>query len=110
MADSFYGEDEDFRSSLEGLKVGYVLALKPSHAWWHRVGEVGWVEGVALSAHWGGPEDPGEWVELERRFKDVHEEVWWALEAECAPYGPEKASRLVIATTDPASLPHLTSW
>ena len=36
--------------------------------------------------------------------------MWWALEAECAPYGPEKTSRLVVATTDPASLPHLTSW
>jgi hypothetical protein len=110
LGDILYGEHRKLKEGLEDRRLPYVLALKPSHAWWHRVGEVGWVEGVALSAHWGGPEDPGEWVELERRFRDGHTETWWALEAECAPYGPEKTSRLVIATTDPASLPHLTSW
>lgn len=110
VGDILYGEHRKLREGLEDRRIPYVLALKPSHAWWHRVGEVGWAEGVALSAHWGGPEDPGEWVELERRFRDGHAEVWWALEAECAPYGPEKTSRLLIATTDPASLPHLTSW
>jgi hypothetical protein len=110
VGDILYGEHRKLKEGLEHRKIPYVLALKPSHAWWHRVGEVGWVEGVALSSHWGGPEEPGEWVELERRFRDGHTEVWWALEAECAPYGPEKTSRLVVATTDPASLPHLTSW
>jgi hypothetical protein len=110
VGDILYGEHRKLKEGLEDRRIPYVLALKPSHAWWHRVGEVGWVEGVALSAHWGGPEDPGEWVELERRFRDGHTETWWALEAECAPYGPEKTSRLVISTTDPASLPHLTSW
>jgi hypothetical protein len=110
VGDVLYGEHRKLKEGLEDRQIPYVLALKPSHAWWHRVGEVGWVEGVALSSHWGGPEDPGEWVELERRFRDGHTEVWWALEARCAPYGPEKTSRLVVATTDPASLPHLTSW
>ena len=111
VGDILYGEHRKLKEGFEDGRIPYVLALKPSHTWWHRAGEeVGWVEGVALSAHWGGPEDPGEWVELERRFRDGHTEVWWALEAECAPYGPEKTSRLVVATTDPASLPHLTSW
>jgi hypothetical protein len=32
VADSFYSEYEDFKGSLEQLEVGYVLALKPSHA------------------------------------------------------------------------------
>ena len=36
VADSFYGEDDGFKRNLEELGVGYVLALKPSHAWWHR--------------------------------------------------------------------------
>jgi SRSO17 transposase len=31
VADSFYGEDRGFRQGLRELKVGYVLALKPSH-------------------------------------------------------------------------------
>jgi SRSO17 transposase len=41
VADSFYGEDEGFKRSLSELGVGYVLALKPSHAWWHKIGEIG---------------------------------------------------------------------
>ena len=41
VADSFYSEDEDFKCSLEDPGVGYVLALRPSHAWWHKVGEIG---------------------------------------------------------------------
>jgi SRSO17 transposase len=32
VADSFYGEDEGFKQSLSELGVGYVMALKPSHA------------------------------------------------------------------------------
>src|SRR5918995_3070124 len=50
VADSFYGEDEGFKRSLSELGVGYVLALKPSHAWWHRVGEIGSPWEVALEA------------------------------------------------------------
>lgn len=38
VADSFYGEDEGFKQRLSELDVGYVLALKPSHAWWHQIG------------------------------------------------------------------------
>jgi SRSO17 transposase len=33
VADSFYGEDEGFKRRLGELGAGYVLALKPSHAW-----------------------------------------------------------------------------
>ena len=111
VGDILYGEHRKFKEGLEGRQIPYVLALKPSHAWWHRVDEVGWVEGVARASHWGGPENPGEWVELKRCFRDGRTpQVWWALEAECAPYGPEKLRRLIIATTDPATLPNLTSW
>jgi hypothetical protein len=40
-----------------------------------------------------------------------HIEEWWALEAECRPlFGVEKRRRLVVATTDPAELPDLTTW
>ncbi len=110
VGDILYGEHRKFKEGLENREIPYVLSLKPSHAWWHPVEEVGWVEGVALAAYWGGPDDPGEWVKLERRFRDGHTEMWWALEAECRAFGPEKHSRLVVATTDPATLPSLTSW
>jgi hypothetical protein len=41
VADSFYGEDRGFKQGLRTLKVGYVLALKPSHDWWHPQEEIG---------------------------------------------------------------------
>ena len=57
VADSFYGEDEELRWTLRELDVGYVLALKPSHCWWHREGEeIGALWEAALAAGW---EDPG---------------------------------------------------
>lgn len=110
VGDILYGEHRKFKEGLKEKGIPYVLSLKPSHAWWHPIDEVGWVEGVAQDAYWNGPDDPGEWVELQRRFGDGHTEVWWALEAECRAFSPEKPRRLVVATTDPATLPHLTSW
>ena len=35
VADSFYGEDYGVKQGLRALGVGYVVALKPSHSWWH---------------------------------------------------------------------------
>lgn len=35
VAESFSGEEAGFRQRLHALQVGYVLALKPSHGWWH---------------------------------------------------------------------------
>jgi len=41
VADSFYGEDEGVKQGLRERHLGYVLALKPSHSWWHLDGEIG---------------------------------------------------------------------
>jgi SRSO17 transposase len=110
VGDILYGEHRKFKEGLEEKGIPYVLSLKPSHTWWHPMDEVGWVEGVAQSAYWNGPDDPGEWVKLERRFRDGHTEAWWALEAECRAFSVEKDRRLVVATTDPTTLPSRTSW
>jgi hypothetical protein len=113
VADSFYGEDEGFKQSLSELGVGYVMALKPSHAWWHRVGEIGspWEAAlVAASEAWEDERHPGEWVKVMRRFRDGHEEAWWALEVDAGPYGPQRSRRSVVATTDPKELPDKATW
>lgn len=111
VADSFYGEDEGFREGLRKLGVGYVLALKPSHSWWHKEGtNFGALWEVAEGAGWKGAEEPGEWVEVVRTFRDGHEESWWALEIEAGPYGPRRAQRAVVVSTDPARLPDLSTW
>ncbi len=109
VADSFYGEHEAFKAGLETLSIGYVLALKPSHCWWHLEGTIGSVFDAAQAADWQA-DAPGDWVALQRVFRDGHEETWWALEADAGPYGPERAQRLVIVTTDPTQLPDQSTW
>lgn len=110
VADSFYGENETFRGGLQQLGVGYVLALKPSHGWWHPIEEIGSLAEVAEAAEWEGAARPGAWQAVTRRFRDGHDETWWALESVAGPYGPEKRQRAVIVTTDPRQLPALTTW
>src|SRR5215216_4560607 len=112
VADSFYGEDEDFKRSLEELEVGYVLALKPSHAWWHKIGEIGSPYEAALAAGeaWEDKRHPGDWVKVIRRFRDGRERAWWALEVDVGPYGPHRPRRSVVATTDPKELPEKATW
>ncbi len=110
VADSFYGENETFRTGLHQLAVGYVLALKPSHCWWHPIEEIGSLAEVAEAAVWEGPARPGAWEAVTRRFRDGHNEVWWALEGVAGPYGPEQLQRAVIVTTDPVQLPDVTTW
>jgi hypothetical protein len=110
VGDILYGEHRGLRKGLEKKCIPYVLALKPSYAWYRPIEEPGTVEEIAQLASWEGPEYPGEWVKLSRTFRDGHSEEWWALEAECRPFGKEKHRRLVVATTDPTELPERTTW
>jgi len=110
VADSFYGEDEPLRQGLRARGLGYVLALRPSHCWWHLEGTIGSLQEAVDAAPWGGPEEPGAWIPVERGFRDGHTETWWVLEVEAGPYGPRKPQRVLVATTDPATLPTLSTW
>jgi len=89
-----------------------VLALKPSHAWWHREDEVGspWEAALVAGEGWQDERHPGDWVKVRRSFRDGHEERWWALEVKVGPYGPDKDRRAVVATTDPEKLPDKQTW
>ncbi len=110
VADSFYGENETFRRGIERLTVGFVLALKPSHCWWHCDEDVGSLAEVAEAAEWMGPEQPGAWEPVVRTFRDGHTEVWWTLEVDAGPYGPTKYQRAIVVTTDPRQLPAVSTW
>lgn len=104
VADSFYGEDINVRESFITLGIGYVMALKPSHSWWHFPGKPGSLkEVVQLST-------PNDWVAVDRTFRDGHLEQWWALEITAGPYGLQKQERAVVVTTDPSTLPELSTW
>ena len=110
VADSLYGEDRGLRDGLRTLQVPYVLALNPAHAWWHPEGVAGSLQEVAREAGWVSAEQPGRWVPITRMFRDGSTQEWWAVEIVAGPYGPEKRERAVVATTDPQTLPDLTTW
>jgi DDE superfamily endonuclease len=110
VADSFYGEDRGFRKGLRDLNVGYVLALKPSHEWWHPQEEIGSFQEAARAGRWKSPEQPGQWVKIIRTFRDGSSQDCWALELDIRPFGPEKQERVIVATTDPDILPDLTTF
>lgn len=50
------------------------------------------------------------WVKVTRTFRDGSSQDWWALELDIRPYGPDKQERVIVATTDPATLPELTPF
>ena len=54
---------------------------------------------------------PGAWTAVVRRLHDGHEQTWWAVDLHrSGRYGPERAHRLVVATSDPRTLPTARSW
>ena len=47
---------------------------------------------------------------MRRTFRDGRHETWWAMEVEAGPYGPWRARRALVVTTDPERLPRLGIW
>jgi hypothetical protein len=95
---------------LRELNVGYVLALKPSHAWYHPEAEIGSFQEAAQEAGWERAERPGRWIKVMRTFRDGSSQDWWTLELDIRPFGPDKPERVVVATTDPVTLPDLSTF
>jgi hypothetical protein len=110
VAENFYGEDRGLRNGRRKLKVPSVMALKPSHTWWHPETVAGSLKDVVHEVGWESAQCPGKWVAITRTFRDGSTQGWWALEVAAGPYGPEKTERAVVATTDPQTLPDLTTW
>jgi SRSO17 transposase len=110
VADAFSGENETVHLGRHRLQVGFVVALKRPHAWWRPGGEVGSLLEAAAAAPWHGSVEPGAWERVERRFRDGQTKDWWAVEVCVQPYGPDKQHRALVVTTDPQTLPALTTW
>jgi hypothetical protein len=110
VADSGYGENPTFVEELLGEGLPYVVSVKPSEGIWAPADAVPTPQEAAEEVPWGGPEEPGEWLPVRRRFRDGHAETWWAAELVYGPYGPERAVRRVVATTDPVRLPAGSTW
>jgi hypothetical protein len=110
VADCFYGDNAAFEGALWEAELPYVLGLKPSKGTWAREGEAHTPEEAARALRWGGTDDPGDWTPVVRRFRDGHRETWWAADLTFAGYGPDRPVRLVVATTDPSTLPVTSTW
>jgi SRSO17 transposase len=112
VADCFYGDNEGFTQALGQAKVAYVLAVKPRKGAWAPEQETHTPQQAAGQLAWTSPEQPGDWTPVTRRFRDGHTQTWWAADASlpAAGWGPDRRIRLVVATTDPATLPKLTTW
>src|SRR3989442_2263329 len=70
VGDSFYGEDRGVKGGLRELSVGYVLALKPSHAWWHRDRALRSLQEAAQAARSPRPQRAGKRVKVRRTLRD----------------------------------------
>jgi hypothetical protein len=53
---------------------------------------------------------PGNRLKVIRTFRDGSSQDWWALEVITGLNAPEKQERVIIATTDPVTLPDLTTF
>jgi hypothetical protein len=90
--------------------VRFVLALKPRKGTWAPADAAQTPVEAARDLDWGSPNRPGRWRRIQRRFRDGHTQSWWAADAQLGGFGPDRRLRLVVATTDPASLPGHSSW
>jgi hypothetical protein len=110
VADCFYGDNPGFTDALVAAQVPFVLALKPRKGTWAPADAAHTPTEAASELGWHGPARPGRWRRIQRRFRDGHTETWWAADAQLGGWGPDRRLRLVVATTDPASLPGQSSW
>ncbi len=110
VADCFYGDHLGFGEALETARLPYVLALKPNKGTWAPAEDAHTPQEAARELPWESSEAPGDWTPVRRRFRDGHEETWWGAEVTLGGRGPDQRQRLVVATTDPATLPSLSTW
>jgi len=110
VADCTYGESAAFEGALWEAGLPYVVALKPSKGTWAPEEESHTPKEAAQELRWNGRDDPLDWTPVERRFRDGHTEIWWAAELTLVGYGPDKPTRLVVVTTDPAELREVSTW
>ena len=110
VADSVYGESAASEGDLWAAGLPYVLALRPSRGSWGPADGPHTPQDAAREVPWTSAAESGGWTAVERRFRDGHTETWWAADLELAGYGPGGSTRLVAATTDPATLPAASTW
>ena len=110
VADCAYGDNVNFEAGLWKAGLPYVVSLKPAKGSWALADQAHTPEEAARRRRWRDPAHPGDWTPVERRFRDGHSQTWYAADLTFSGYGPERLVRLVVATTDPATLPAVSTW
>jgi hypothetical protein len=110
VADCAYGDQDGFRGELAAAGLPFVLALKRRRGVWASGDQAHTPVAAAQALAWHGPQDPGDWTAVRRTFRDGHTATWWAAEAHLGWWGPDQTTRLVVATSDPATLPEQSTW
>jgi hypothetical protein len=117
VADCFYGPSESphLIDDLEAADIPYVVALKPNVP--IPIGTQQTVTGptatpaqAAAAVRFASRSRPGRWHPIRRRYHDGSTQTWWATELTVGRYGPARARRLVVATSDPKALPATSTW
>nr|WP_254076440.1 transposase [Streptomyces sp. P3] len=109
-ADCAYGDHDSFRAGLHAAGLAFVMALKPRHGTWSYGTDAYTPVDAAHTLTWTDADHPGDWTRIERTFRDGHAATWWAAEVRLGWWGPDGNVRLVVATTDPATLPAKATW
>jgi hypothetical protein len=110
VADCAYGDQDGVRRELQQAGLGWVLAVKPHRGTWAYGADAYTPVDAARALVWNGPAQPGDWTAVTRRFRDGHTQTWWAAEARLGWWGPDGHVRLVVASTNPATLPEHSTW
>ncbi|MFI1367972.1 hypothetical protein ACH4UI_34610 [Streptomyces griseochromogenes] len=110
VADCAYSVSDDWYLALREAGLAYVVALKPHRGTWAPADQSHTPIEAAHALTWKDAKHPGDWTAVERHFRDGHTETWWAADARLGGYGPDSPCRLVVATTDPATLPEKATW
>jgi len=112
VADAFYGPSESpgLVETLTAARVPFVLALKPHQPIAVPGAETTTAADAARLRAFHSPEHPGQWTPVDRTFRDGHHETWWATDVPVGAFRIYGPLRLVVLTTDPGSLPGLSTW
>lgn len=112
VADSFYGPSESpgLVKALAGANLPFVLALKPNQPIAAPDNATSTPADTARQRAWDGPEHPGQWTPVTRTFRDGHTGTWWATDVSIGAYRIHGPLRLVVLSTDPATLPASSTW
>jgi len=107
VADSEYGPSHGTAlvDDLDNNGVPFVVALMPNTEIRQNAGPPITPAAAAAAVPFTSPSRPGRWHRITRIMRDGRTECWWGADIAAGPYGPSKSRRMVVATTDPKTLP-----